>query len=248
MSPAYVTPLATYRAGNPALDRRTWNLALSFQEVFTVIARLRFRRLEVPSADLFRAQIKQALHAAEHDAVSRGYNAEDARRAVFVMVAFLDESVLSSQNPAFGDWPRLPLQAELFGHQIAGEIVFEELQKTLARQDSQDVADLLEVFYLCLLLGFEGRYAAGGRGDLLANMTAIQQKIRRVRGTPSPLFARCALPPDVPRLSQADSLLPRLAKGAVLAVSFALVLFLVFKMLLISGVSGVPSPSAGILR
>jgi type VI secretion system protein ImpK len=230
------------------MDRCAWNLALCFQEVFTVIVRLRFRRLEVPSAEAFRAQIKQALRAAEQDAITRGYNAVDVRRAIFVIVAFLDESVLSSQNPAFGDWARRPLQAELFGHQIAGEMVFQELQKTLARQDSQDVADLLEVFYLCLLLGFQGRYAAGGRGDLLANMTAIKQKIQRVRGTPSFLFSRAVLPPDAVRLSQTDVLRPRLLKLAAIGFCAAVVLFLLFKLLLISGASGLFSLASGLLR
>jgi type VI secretion system protein ImpK len=236
-----VTSLASYRGVSPALDRRTWNLALSFQEVFTVIMRLRSKRLEIANAESFRAQIKQTLRAAEQDAVSRGYNPEDVRRAIFVIVAFLDESILSSENRAFADWPRLPLQAELFGHQLAGEIVFQELQKILARQDSQPLADLLEVFYLCLLLGFQGRYAAGGRGDLLANMAAIKQKIECVRGAPSPLFPRGALPPDAVRLAQVDPLLPKLARTAVIAFAGAALLFLILKLVLISGASGISS-------
>ena len=44
----------------------------------------------------------------------------------------------------------------------------------------QETADLLEIYYLCLLLGFKGRYAAGG--DLRSVMAATQEKIRRIRG------------------------------------------------------------------
>ena len=68
----------------------------------------------------------------------------------------------------------------MYGHQLAGEVFFQELQKTLTRSDSPETADLLEVYYLCLLLGFKGRYAAGG--DLRSIMAGIQEKIRRVRG------------------------------------------------------------------
>ena len=50
------------------------------------------------------------------------------------MVAFLDESILNSQNPLFADWPRKPLQEELFGTHIAGEVFFQNLQKLLGRQ------------------------------------------------------------------------------------------------------------------
>ena len=142
--------------------------------------RLRYNRQAVSNAESFRAQIKQALQVAEQEARSGGCNAEDVKQAIFAVVAFLDESALGCRNPAFADWARLPLQAELYGHQLAGEVFFQELQKTLNRNDSPETADLLEVYYLCLLLGFKGRYAAGG--DLRSIMAGIQEKIRRVRG------------------------------------------------------------------
>ena len=144
------------------MDRRGWNLALGFQEVFTAVVRLRYNRQAVQDADTFRAQMRQALRVAEQDARSRGCSPEDVKQVIFGVVAFLDESVLSSGNPVFANWPRLPLQAELFGHQLAGEIFFQELQKALTRNDSPEAADLLEVYYLCLLLGFKG--VRGRRG------------------------------------------------------------------------------------
>src|SRR5882762_2264871 len=178
MSP---TPLASYRGSTSALDTRGWNLALAFQEVFTAIVRLRSNRQQVTNSEAFRGQMKQALQRAEQEARSGGYKAEDVRQVLFAVVAFLDESVLSSRNPIFADWPRLPLQAELFGHQLGGEVFFQELQKVLSRPDSNELADLLEVYGLCLLLGFKGRYAAGGSGDLRGVQMAVQEKIRRVR-------------------------------------------------------------------
>ena len=128
--------LSSFKGSSPALDRRGWNLALAFQEVFTAIVRLRYNRQAVSNAESFRAQIKQALRVAEQEARSGGYSAEDVKQAVFALVAFLDESALSCRNPAFADWARLPLQAEMFGHQLAGEVFFQELQKTLTRSDS----------------------------------------------------------------------------------------------------------------
>lgn len=94
-----VSPLSSYRGSSTALDRRGWNLALCFQEVFTATVRLKYRRQDVPSADSFRAQMKQALHAAEQDALARGYKIDDIRRVIFAVVAFLDESVLSCRHP-----------------------------------------------------------------------------------------------------------------------------------------------------
>ena len=232
-----ISPLASYRGSSTAMDRRGWNLALSFQEVFTAIVRLRSRRQDVTSADSFRAQMKRALQTAEQDALSRGYNQEDVRRVLFAVVAFLDESVLGSRNPVFADWPRLPLQAELYGHQLAGEIVFQELQKTLSRSDSLVVADVLEVFDLCLLLGFQGRYAAGGRGELQSIMTSIREKIRRVRGAGGALSPAGGIPNDVVRITKSDPLIRTLAIIAAAAVAATLILFLIFKVVLASGAS-----------
>jgi type VI secretion system protein ImpK len=237
-----IAPKASYRGSSPALDRRVWNLALAFQEIFTAIVRLRYNRQAVPNSESFRAQMKQALRVAEQEARSRGVSADDAKQAIFAVVAFLDESVLSSNNPAFANWPRLPLQAELYGHQLAGELFFQELQKNLSRNDSVEAADLLEVYYLCLLLGFKGRYAAGG--DLHSIKAATHDKIQRVRGPAGPLSPRGTIPADAVRLAQCDPWVRRLGWGAVGAFALALVLFLVFKFMLVSGASDLATMAA----
>lgn len=233
-----VTPLASYRGSTSALDTRGWNLSLAFQEVFTAIVRLRYNRQEVTNADGFRAQMKQALLRADQEARSGGYKPEDVRQVLFAVVAFLDESVLGSKNPVFADWPRLPLQTELFGRQVAGEAVFQDLQKTLGRPDSSEVCDILEVYALCLLLGFRGRYAAGGAGDLQSLISAIQEKIRRVRGPSGPLSPRGLLPSDAIRIAHSDPWVRRLATAAISLLGLAVILFIVFKLVLNSGLPG----------
>ena len=129
-SSGQVTPLGSYRGSSPAMDRRGWNLALGFQEVFTAVVRVRYNRQAVQDAETFRGQMRQALRVAEQDARSHGCSPEDVNQVIFGVVAFLDESVLSSGNPVFANWPRLPLQAELFGHQLAGEMFFPGIAKS----------------------------------------------------------------------------------------------------------------------
>jgi len=231
----HATPLGSYRGSSPAMDRRGWTLALAFQEIFTAIVRLRHNRQAVPNAEVFRAQMKQALREVDQSARGRGYSAEDVKQALFAVVAFLDESVLGCHNPAFATWPRLPMQAELYGQQLAGEVFFQELQKVLNRPDSQQTADLLEVYYLCLLLGFKGRYAAGG--DLYSLRGAIQEKIRHVRGSLPTLSPHGAIPADAVRLAQADRWVGRLAIGTTVLLVLAVGAFLVCKFMLLDGVS-----------
>jgi len=246
MSGSQSSSLGSYRGSSPALDRRGWNLALGFQEVFTAIVRLRYNRQSVSNAESFRAQMKQVLRVSEQEARSRGCTEDDVKQAIFAVIAFLDESVLGCRNPVFSDWPRLPLQAELYGHQLAGEVFFQELQKTLNRNDSVETADLLEVYLLCMLLGFKGRYAAGG--DLRSIMASAQDKIRRVRGPLGPLSPRGAIPADAVRLIHTDPWVRRLAISALATTLLAVGLFLILKFSLVSGVSELSSLAAQLVK
>ena len=87
-----------------AAERRLDNLAVMYQEVLTAIARLRSNPQTVSDANRFRAQVRAALKEAEKDSVQRGYLAEDVQLCTFVVVAFLDESILNSRSPVFADW------------------------------------------------------------------------------------------------------------------------------------------------
>jgi type VI secretion system protein ImpK len=158
------------------------NLAFVFQEVLTAIARLRANRQVVSDSSIFRGQIKEALNLADQEARRLGYSTEAVRLAIFAMVVFLDESVLNQQVPVFADWARKPLQEELFGVHVGGEIFFENLTRLLGNPDASELADVLEVHQLCLLLGFRGRYGMSSQGELRSMIGAVEEKIRRIRG------------------------------------------------------------------
>ena len=153
------------------------------------------------------------------------------------MVALVDESVLNLRSPAFADWPRRPLQEELFGHHVAGEVFFQNLQDLLGKTDSPDLADLLEVYQLCLLLGFAGRYSLGGRGELRAVGEAVAEKIRRIRGAAGEISPAWALPPEAVRRAGTDPLVRKFGIAAAACGLLAVILFVVYKLILGSGVS-----------
>lgn len=171
-------------------------LALALQETLTATVRLRANRQSATDAEGFRAHIKQLLGAAHEETRRAGYAGEDSKLAIYAVVVFLDESVLASRHPAFAEWPRRPLQEELFGSHTGGDAFFQNLHALIGRQDSDDVADVVETYQLCLLLGFQGRYAAGGRDELRAWMTAAAEKIARIRGGSGALSPAWAPPTD----------------------------------------------------
>jgi type VI secretion system protein ImpK len=220
-------------------QRRMDNLALVFQEILTAIVRLRTNRQVVTDAELFRGQMREALRTADQDARNRGYTSEQSKLAIFAAVAFLDESILNLQHPVFSQWPRKPLQEELFGVHIAGEIFFRNLERLLGQRDSHDVADVLEIHELCLLLGFRGRYGIGGQAELRSVIDSVAEKIRRIRGGSGDLSPRWMIPPGAVRMTRSDPWVRRLMWGAVSCVVLLLLLFVVFKVSLGSGASDV---------
>jgi type VI secretion system protein ImpK len=228
-------------------ERRQENLALAFQEILTVSGRLRSGRQAVSEAASFRHNILEGLKVADQQARAQGYNGEDIKLAIFAVVAFVDESVLNLRNAAFADWPRRPLQEELFGHHVAGEVFFKNLQDLLLRGESQDLADILEVYQLCLLLGFAGRYSMGGHGELKAISDVTADKIHRIRGGTGALSPLWALPLEGKRQSGSDPWVKRWGIAAAACFAFTLVLFAIYRLVLGSGVSSLAELS-GVVR
>jgi type VI secretion system protein ImpK len=217
------------------------NLALIYQEILTAITRFRSNLQAVSDAASFRAQIKGAIGVAEGEATRRGYPADDVRLATFAVVAFLDESILNSGNPIFADWPRMPLQEELFGVHTAGEMFFQCVDRLMAKGDNPLTADVLEIYALCLLLGFRGRYSMSGQESVRAIAANVAEKLQNLRGGPRTLAPNWAPPKDVVKQKASDPLVTGLMFGAVGALVIAVLLFVGFKFMLISGASGLHS-------
>jgi type VI secretion system protein ImpK len=96
---------------------------------------------------------------------------------------------------------------------------------------------VLEVYQLCLLLGFSGRYGAAGSGEVQRLAARIEDKIRRIRGpygdlAPSwtPLASGMPAPPS-------DRWIRPLAYGAIGAAILAAVLFVIYHFSLSSAAS-----------
>ena len=218
---------------------RAENLALIFQELFTAIERLRSNRQAVSDAESFRHHIREAVKTAAQEARNRaGYGTEDIRKTTLAVVGFMDETILNLQNPLFANWPRQPLQEELFGTHMAGEVFFQNLQELLVRDDSEDLADILEVHYLCMLLGYAGRYSMGNRGELQSIISATARKIQRIRGDFKGLSPAWKPPTEQARKSQ-DPWTRRFVIGAVACLVLPIVLFVLYKLVLGSGASGI---------
>jgi len=182
---------------------RTNSLALSFQEVFTVILRTRFQTQRAQDSESFRASIRRMISQAVQEVRALGYSDETGQMAIYAIIGFLDESILSSQDPTFSDWSRRPLQEEMFGGAIAGERFFQNVAGLLNKPESHEVADALELHALCLLLGYRGRFAFGDASEIHSILHRIREKIARIRG--SYALYRPAIAPPSPKRPRATS-------------------------------------------
>lgn len=222
-----------------AASRRPHNLPLILQEAITATVRIRSMPQAVSSEEAFRQQMREALKIAAQEArTPGGYSPEDIKMAIFAVVGFLDESILKAGNRAFREWPTKPLQEEFFGTHLAGELFFQNLERLLRMEDSYELADVLEVHQLCMLLGFRGRYSARSPMEFQGVLNTVAEKIARIRGEYGALTEAWRLPNE--RIVQgADPWSKRLLYTAIGFAAVTLLLFAVFKMSLISGVSDV---------
>lgn len=113
----------------------------------------------------------------ESNASSEQFAPADIADVKFALAAFIDEIVLNADWPGNDQWADDPLQLHYFGTYLAGAGFFEKLDAL--RRDARTRLDVLRVYFLCLQLGFRGKYGVGGMEILEALKKVIQNEIER---------------------------------------------------------------------
>lgn len=134
--------------------------------IFDLILRLKAGIVQ-PSNSL-RPTIVGHLQEFEERAAKHRISDKIVQVAKFGLAAFVDEVFLTSNFPLKEDWERYPLQLEFFGEQLAGNKFYDKLEAMLKQIDV--TADAVEIYYVCLLLGFKGKYAVYEQDKLLSTM------------------------------------------------------------------------------
>jgi len=141
----------------------------------------------------FADHMTRFLGDVDRNAKALGAPADDVTAAKYAFCAAVDEIILRSDYEIRDAWETRPLQLRLFGDQLAGEHFFQRLEDLRAKGSVHLQA--LEVFHVCLLLGFEGRFALDGRDKLNYLTARLGDEIARMRGK-SRGFAPHAERPD----------------------------------------------------
>ena len=109
-----------------------------------------------PSGDAagMTVQLDDAIAAARRNARDAGYSEADIDEALFAVAAWADELLLAARWDGAAQWQRHLLQRRYFNLSNAGIAFYERLEKL-----TPDQLPVREAYYLCLGMGFGGRYA-----------------------------------------------------------------------------------------
>lgn len=164
---------------------------------------LLLRNRYVPgNAEQFSNQLRQLLDDFERGARRLDVSVDDVFAAKYAFCAAADEIVLSSETPIREEWERAPLQLQLFGDQLAGENFFVELEEV--RRRGQASVQALEVFYMCLLTGFEGKYALDGKEKLNYLVATLDKEIAHLKGKRALFAPNWKAPDNIRHMMRAD--------------------------------------------
>lgn len=144
--------------------------------IFDLILRLKAGIVQ-PSNNL-RPKCAKLLDEFEKRAERYRFNHKVVRVSKFALASFIDETILTNDFPLKEEWEKYALQLEYFGEQLAGNKFFDKLEAMLKQMDV--TADAVEVYYVCMLLGFKGKYAVYEQEKLLNVMQKTAKALVKV--------------------------------------------------------------------
>ncbi|MCJ8205742.1 type IVB secretion system protein IcmH/DotU [Pseudomonas sp. RGM2987] len=137
-----------------------------------------------------KQELSGGLEQFEARAVQKGVESSQLIAARYVLCTVIDEAVVTTSWGLGSGWSQMSMLSTFHSETFGGEKVFQLLER-LSKNPIKHLA-MLELLYLCLALGFEGKYRVQTRGmlELEGLRDALYRLIRQVRGTPPELSPR----------------------------------------------------------
>ncbi|WP_149536278.1 type IVB secretion system protein IcmH/DotU [Siccirubricoccus phaeus] len=133
-------------------------------------------RFQHPQPDQLRRSMVEAVREFERRALATGLDTQSLRAARYALCAMIDDMVLSTPWGANSPWSQQSLTS-IFHNEVAGGERFFEILKQM-EEDPARHGQVVELMYLCLSLGFVGRYRVQQRG--VASLTEFRDALYRV--------------------------------------------------------------------
>ncbi|MDV3438523.1 DotU family type VI secretion system protein [Pseudomonas otitidis] len=193
--------------------------------MLALLTRLR-NTIAHPMPASLRAQLLGYLRQFEEKARAASVPQDEVMLSRYVLCTALDEAVMSTPWGSASEWGKQSLLITLHNEAWGGEKVFQLLDHCL--QNPRQRLHILELLYLCISLGFEGRYRVmnDGRSQLDALRERVAATIRATHGE----IERELSPHWRGLVVARDRLRQFLPPWVVIAIGAALLLALLFGM------------------
>lgn len=188
---AHLQGAQSFKMGSNTLVAAAWELLSQVVQLKVSAGR--------DSLQSLNDQLSAGISAFETHALHLGAENSQVMSARYVLCSVIDEAVVTTPWGSRSDWSKRSLLSRFHNETFGGEKFFQLLER-LSRDPVKHVA-MLELMYLCLALGFEGKYRVmeRGRAQLETVHDAVYRQIRHVRGDRLPL----CLSPEAGRASRA---------------------------------------------
>jgi type VI secretion system protein ImpK len=146
-------------------------------DLFSLILSLQ-KANDLDEARTLYRKVEEQLKEMEERAKESNIDKSELEAAKFALVAFIDEIVMSSKWTDRLKWPSL--QYHYFKTNRAGDEFFKKLEAIRNNGYDPEIwrapskSDVLEVYYLCLMLGFKGKLG-------FASPEKYQHEINQIR-------------------------------------------------------------------
>ncbi|MGI9499966.1 MAG: type VI secretion system protein TssL, long form [Geminicoccaceae bacterium] len=149
--------------------------------LFGIINQLKHSSVLIDVPELRRRMIA-AINSFEQRALAAGYDMTIVQTARYCLCTTVDEAVLSTEWAIDTAWSQQTLLYTFYSDTSGGEMFFTKLDKVQSsvtdsadHGDTSAEVDLLEVLYVCLALGFCGKYRILDQGD--AKLEQLRQAV-----------------------------------------------------------------------
>lgn len=188
---------------------------------------LLMNRIQTPAASVdvaaMRTSLQEGIAQMEKTAKSLNYGAEEIELARYALIVAFDEIILCSAWEGKEEWSHEPMQLTCFGDNTGGIAFFEKLEMVRAKREESP--ELLEIYFLCMALGFKGKYRLLNRENLQSLKRNILAELKQTPGLEtdlSPEWSQPVTPAKSGKKSLPAWMIPALCGGMAICLFFVL--------------------------
>ena len=163
-----------------------------------------------------RVRLEAAVRAFESQALTTEVEMSHVTAAKYLLCTALDESITTSPLGESGEWSRQALLSTFHNETWGGEKFFQILDRCM-QQPARNLY-LLELMYLLISLGFEGKYRVMDRGPVA--LEALRDKIYRQIS-----LLRGEFQPDLSKKIESGNFKQKIYNYVPLSLVFIVVIF-----------------------